>query len=822
MLIYYLSAQAGAGKTYSIVSEIERITTQGDRVILCQPTIKLIEETTAQLKGRFPLVDVKVIHGYGSVGDIMRYLNSPNPEPHALIVTWEAFQRLKFIPNKKTWRLIVDEIPQAYDCFDEILPETHTLLTDHLTIHPLEGDAYSIVFGRNQGTVRQIAENKSKDKALSVFQPLASRLASEHWISYVHKDGFERLCSSPAAGQRLTVFSFLRPSIFDGFKSVMIAGACFEASILYKSFMQRGVTFKVADHATRELRFTSHPNGSSVTFSYAMNHHWSKRHRDKEGRKAWAKIVNGVKEHFQDKPFIWSANKDMKDDLFGPEAAALRLPQSPHGLNTFSDVDNVAFLSAHNLIPAHAKFIEQHLLMSREEIQTAVHRQHAYQAIMRSSLRNPSNTNPKNIFVPDLATALRLQNMFDGAILQFLDFGLGLKPIVRGRKRIHETAADRTQVYRQRLKEQQTAHDQECMEALFPKASNPSLPHQKKCDENTINSSNNVTKIRASLFENKESALPYGIINGCSLEDFEGGLRGHSEEVFERKEDNHMISPSIFDPDKSNEHSRGNDNVVTANSIWLDFDSGDLTPKGFADLFPNLRMTIYNTFSSTKKDMRFRVFIPALSDMPLEVYRAITGHMLQCITDAGYGLPKRTKGDKRKAHGLDTGKLGPASLFYLPCQPADPSGKYFRIFKSKDRKALDVSEWIEKVEIREDAYEWEVVHDALTDASKVLRIEKAVAKWRNQSSTPGVGHHEFFVLAGALAGAGCDEGETASILEEEAMYANHPDQRRNEIRGNIASLQRKGAFITNRQGMIPQRPSAESHANSNVLVANTA
>jgi hypothetical protein len=60
-------------------------------------------------------------------------------------------------------------------------------------------------------------------------------------------------------------------------------------------------------------------------------------------------------------------------------------------------------------------------------------------------------------------------------------------------------------------------------------------------------------------------------------------------------------------PEKCSETSRGKGNHLFSNGIWFDVDGGDLAPAAFANLFPTLRMTIFSTFSSTKKMPRYRV-----------------------------------------------------------------------------------------------------------------------------------------------------------------------------------------------------------------------
>jgi Type III restriction enzyme, res subunit len=201
MTINYLDAPSGAGKTYLLQEKVAKLVKSGDSVIFCQPTKLLIDETASAMRSRFPTIEQKVIHGKNGepvVGSIINHLKDSQKYvgPHVLFITYEAFQRLKFIPSKDLWHLIIDEIPQVYDCFDEHLKVSHGLITKYMEQRNLDDSRYSLLQVTDEGRIRAIAENKSEDKALGLFQKLASRLASPHWENYVLSDGYKRLLSS--------------------------------------------------------------------------------------------------------------------------------------------------------------------------------------------------------------------------------------------------------------------------------------------------------------------------------------------------------------------------------------------------------------------------------------------------------------------------------------------------------------------------------------------------------------------------------------------------------------------------------------------------
>jgi hypothetical protein len=146
--------------------------------------------------------------------------------------------------------------------------------------------------------------------------------------------------------------------------------------------------------------------------------------------------------------------------------------------------------------------------------------------------------------------------------------------------------------------------------------------------------------------------------------------------------------------------------------------------------------------------------MPTTSIMTYNVYDAITHHILREIVEAGYPLKEKIAGDNRKAHGIDTGKLHAASLFYLPRQPDDPNGKFFRIFKGKDRQALDPDEWIEKIQFPEPEFREEFTPIS-AEPIQEARVQHAIQDWHQCG--PGEGNSGIWRLSARVATAGCTE-----------------------------------------------------------------
>jgi hypothetical protein len=283
---------------------------------------------------------------------------------------------------------------------------------------------------------------------------------------------------------------------------------------------------------------------------------------------------------------------------------------------------------------------------------------------------------------------------------------------------------------------------------------------------------------------------------------------------------NALISPAIFDPTLSDETKRGLENIRAIWGIWLDNDGGDLTFREFARLFPRLRMVIVNSYSSTREKPRWRVFIPTTIAMPIAAHRAIIEQIMQTVNRAGYWSQKQLDTNprikSREHHGFDMSKLTPSSLFYLPCQAKNPSDSFFMDFNDGNRAPLDPYLWAEfaanhvrppePVQIVEPVLlqpvqqplpetacpKLRLVREMLRDEGAVAadqtaaRRQAAIDKWRG--ALRGNGNAAFFQLGVDLRSTGMNLTEIEATLRQEVYHAQHPVERRNQIKAIMRTL----------------------------------
>jgi hypothetical protein len=362
------------------------------------------------------------------------------------------------IANRQDWHVLVDEEMQVLRQYSHHVPHTNHIITDEIKLRSYNA-GYSRVAPRNHASLAEKGRNKDDDEVLTKFAETFRILNNPNWESFVNTAQYSRLI----AGEIMTLdfHSVLTPKIFDGFASVFMASANFEHTAIYQLWGD-WVRFQRDQQFCNGLRFKQHENGNLITIYFGIDGAWSK----KLASQNIDRLIDASKQLLGDAPFLWQANKSMKDDPFGPNGT--RLPNKPHGRNDYADFHNLIFLSALNPPTSHFKFLEAQGFQS-EDVRRAIYFQTAYQAMMRTSIRNAQNQHPKRIIVPDHALAGHLQAKFPGCRIERLDNvdeTIINKP--RGRPRQYASHAERQAAYLRRKM------------LVFPQK----LP-ESFCDENT-------------------------------------------------------------------------------------------------------------------------------------------------------------------------------------------------------------------------------------------------------------------------------------------------------------------------------------------------
>jgi hypothetical protein len=151
------------------------------------------------------------------------------------------------------------------------------------------------------------------------------------------------------------------------------------------------------------------------------------------------------------------------------------------------------------------------------------------------------------------------------------------------------------------------------------------------------------------------------------LQNFISELKTLSNSLMDEKEMSLLCNPSHYKRQPGSDGLRRKENFCHSSFLVLDFDSGEVSPKIFEELFwskanrGNKRsFLLYNTFSRAKDNPnRFRVLM-FYSELAREIdhHRACYDYVEQQLTKAGFPPDKS---------GLDTRFKSPVASFYLPC-----------------------------------------------------------------------------------------------------------------------------------------------------------
>lgn len=787
-----MSAPCGGGKTHLLVKRASQHVRDGNNVLLLQPTKLLIEKTRVEEFGR--LSDpppIRVFHG-DTVGtnvayQLAEYLADPEDRPHVVIATHQALPRIPFLSNASSWHLLIDEVPQVDREQVHIVPSTHPLITDHLQVEQYDG-VYGLVTPSSAEAVRALARNPEDDELLEKYRESASVLTTKPWRSFVHVEQYYKLLAGNA--KTLNFHSLLMPSLVADFASVLVVGANFEDTGLFALWSKMGVTFIRDDEFLERLRYRTHANGYLAKIHYALDRNWSRHllEQSTDSVPNLDRLRDTAKAVIQERDFLWQANKSIPNNFF--KGAGQRLPNNPLGLNEFDSVHDVVFLSALNPSPAHGRFLLSRGL-SAEEIERQGYCGVAYQAVMRTSLRDATDITPKNIIVPDERLARYLAEMLPGATVLKMDTGIADQPNKGGRPRVHQDNAEKLRRRRSKEAEKRAELLAEVFVARKPQDSPDAgcfLSDSAMCRNETAislyrGSVSQDQHLWATIFSHIKSTTPEGYLSCASPEYFAEAMAVAHGRVIEAKESNPLFSPAIFDPARSQGSNRGRDNILYLQNIVLDFENGDLHPTTIPGLFPDLQLIVTNSYGHTSDAPRFRVIILTAKTVGQAAYEALWDALANKLKDAGYTKSPRPKSNLKKS-GLDHSKRVATSLFYLPSQAASRVDSFFEFYNHGNRQPLDPEAWLRNVQL-EMASEPSLGGDGLVNRTATAA---AIAQWRG--SPPGSGNGAFYALAVELARLGMNSGEIEHTLKREASFGRSPTERKKQISSIMKSLAR--------------------------------
>ena len=761
MNIWTVSALCASGKTYSAVRWAAPAASASFKIAIIQPSHNLLAQTErefANLNGAKPprVTRIDATTHPGQVHrSTMAHLNeTPPSQGEVLLVTQQSFLALPYWHRRSQWTVVIDELPQVDFSFCFNLPDNHKLLTQHLTICPHDLRHYRVGLRRGSAAaMRYIAQNRSGDDVNEMFREFATLLLNRHVAVFVDRQGWNRTLAGDDGRHALLFACFLEPSVFDGFEQVILMGAHLEHSVLHHAWSDR-VAFR--PFKPIKPRFTSH-DGASVDIYYPSDRDWSKKLRDQID--GVGPVLAAIKRTIGDEPVLVAVNKDVDFSVVTAQLPnATRLPNVPHGLREFQHIDDVIFLTALNSHPWHYRLAEEFFAVDGDTMRNARTHEAIYQAAMRCSLRDLSNSARKRIFVPDLKAAEWLSPIFTGSTVRKLETGI----IALDRPAAKRGAPRKAQVL---TPAQRKAKGKLRSDALL----NQLAELRGKLEQGLFVTGE--VQLFASRYS--ETGEPAKVI---SNDDLIAQLhRCWLDVAPPKKEQNALLSPSMFDDELVADSSRGLANIVYVNGFWLDQDGGDLGVEEFRRYFPSYRFVAFNSYTPGNT----RYFFPTTDLMTVDVYHHIFDGFIHVLRQGSWISGKEKtelgeRGSNYRSHGIDMSKRCASSLFYVPTQCSEPSQSFWREFCGVD---LDPFAWLDRDPLpapKEFAVTASPRADCLagTDGSDRAHARErpalfAIAKYKALSPTqPGGRYEDWKRLAARLWYLGYEGFDLESKLRE--------------------------------------------------------
>jgi hypothetical protein len=435
----FLSGHPGGGKTHIAIKSGAEIVADGRPVVVIQPSKLLIDTTVQDLRKLSPPTPISVIHSdthpNTTVRAAVEWFRNPTG---MLFITHECYDRLPFIQSKKRVTAIIDEVPKLVKFFGRDMSRTHRLITEQVEAVSDGDGKYSILRPRNIDDVDDMVRCRN-DQFYDEMKPLTAALVSGNWHVFVETEQFEQLLRGE--DYRLSTFAVRKPSSFSGYR-----GALFEETTLYHHWSEQGIQFRSEENLSRQLRRP--PNGELIDIYPLVEGPWSKHMRNQ-------KTIADLDQAFRDvavmvmegNTYVWLSNVD-RSELF--EDLQSRLPGSPYGHNHYQDYNNAIITAALNPKPEQHRFLTSKMDFTDEQIRTEMMYLPTFQAVMRTSARNPENTARKRFLVQDLGTAQAIARWLPGSRVH--EPQLRIRAGTGGRPRKWDSEAERKQAGRSRTR----------------------------------------------------------------------------------------------------------------------------------------------------------------------------------------------------------------------------------------------------------------------------------------------------------------------------------------------------------------------------------
>jgi len=453
-----LSAAVGSGKTRAATAWIASPDNSTRNVLYVAPTQALIEQTARDIRAALSLAgsgrNVHLIHADNVVrgqvkAEVLKALAQVEEDAGlVLLITTHTFlEVVSQAARPERWTVILDEAfqPATFESFplgaDALKGWEH--FCELFTVDPEQGHRILPREGK-LGLVREVGAG-SFGNAGGRFIGLekTARAVANPAIrcELVLTDGARDILAGAApkkrpgssdGGTTLQFASYVDPSAFAGFASVLFLSALFEETILFHLWTKAlGVVFEEhPEFPSHLLRRVHEEQGRMLAVGYLLNRE-DRPSLDSLSRNALTgqpggapggrvidHLIRTAAEHFGDEPFLLQSNERYGYTDGAPRTPRMArcIPTISHGMNSYQGVDNVAALALTNPAPQQIAWIQSRTGMSKRAITQAYRISTTYQALGRCSIRCKERAEaPKVALVVGEEDARFIHELFPGS-----------------------------------------------------------------------------------------------------------------------------------------------------------------------------------------------------------------------------------------------------------------------------------------------------------------------------------------------------------------------------------------------------------------------
>ena len=577
----------------------------------------------------------------------------------------------------------MDEIPQVDQFFEIDLGQHMDELLKYIKLGEPVNEMVSKVVPVNEGQLRRLL-SKPDDFTQVVKQFFAAVLSENNdvfvdlklWTKIAEKRKFDKERDS----NRIYFLSMLNPGLFE---RTTLLGANIEDSILYRWFHQfYGVRFVLKKAIAAGLRYTKHPSVSGrLKIQYLLRDKGHSKylankplgdsgHRWIDGMDAAAlKAIDG-------REFIYAVNKDYDGVLFDAKHGT-QIPIISHGMNCYQHHNLIYFSPSLNRSPQHLGMLNQ-LGIDDATIKNTTISEVAYQALMRTSLRDIHSKEVVECIVTEAAIAARLAAHFGEVHIKWIGDE-------RFEKKKAMTGSERNKKYKAKKKrsgrEVPLFDDKSLIETIKDNR------HDNTAELGLCQPCPPMYSVTFHADKYAKEESHFDVVN-YTPQEFVREMRSYSKDVSEVKTDNIMINSTLFTKVSETGGLRKQDNFTKSSFMMLDFDNGEFSIDDFEKTFwkeagrGNKRsFFIFNSFSrSSEQPNRFRVCLmykePAHT---LEAHQAVYDSVVTRLAVNGYC---------KETTQLDAACRTGNQSFYMPVTNANQKEWYY--FKAHGCNTRDI------------------------------------------------------------------------------------------------------------------------------------